>query len=137
MGDRGNIRIKQDFGDEYIYLYSHWGGTSLGHKLQRALKRNQRWTDGPYLTRIIFCEMMRDSADNPLDEETSFGISTRICDNEHVILTVVPNEQKVHFQEHIYRDDEFKPAFKTFSFAEFIDLDEETLDRLYNQTEGA
>ena len=84
MGDRGNIVIKQEDGNQ-IYLYTHWGGYSLPVVLQNALKRGKhRWDNEPYLARIIFCEMVKGYE----MDLTGFGISTYECDNEHPHLIV-------------------------------------------------
>lgn len=66
MGDRGNIVI-----DNKIWLYTHSDGSSLKSILKAALKRGQgRWTDRPYLTRIIFSEMIKDD----ILGDTGYGI---------------------------------------------------------------
>ena len=75
MGDRGNIIIKTA-GESDLYLYTHWRGSALPHILKAALGRRQRWDDAAYLTRIIFCEMVKGSE----QDETGFGISTYMCD---------------------------------------------------------
>ena len=86
MGDRGNIKVND------IYLYSHWNGSELGNILKDALIRGkERWHDAPYLTRIIFSEMIKDE----VMDETGYGISTQICDNEHEILVVDTEKQTV------------------------------------------
>lgn len=95
MGDRGNIIVKQNPRESAIWLYSHWGGCELAQTLRRALARHQRWDDPPYLTRIIFCEMLRGSGSDPLDAETSYGISTGEVDNEHDYLIVDMEAQTV------------------------------------------
>lgn len=73
MGDRGTIFIV----DTGIFLCTHWTGSELPKILRDALKRGQsRWNDPAYLTRIIFCEMIR--GDN--EGTTGFGISNSQCD---------------------------------------------------------
>ena len=58
MGDRGNIIVKD--GNSEVYLYTHWTGSDLPDVLRSALKRGKsRWNDGPYLARIIFCEIVK------------------------------------------------------------------------------
>ena len=91
MGDRGNIFVREsaDEGETRgVYLYSHLGGEGLPLALKRALQRKQRWDDGPYLTRIIFDEMTKSQH----GEETGFGISATLGDNEHPIVTVTPGQ---------------------------------------------
>lgn len=85
MGDRGNIVVQDDYGPAPVYLYSHWGGTELPDILAAALERGQgRWSDAPYLTRIIFNQM---TAGDEMSE-TGFGISTKLTDNEYPLLVV-------------------------------------------------
>ena len=90
MGNRANIAIKQPVMSQegepvFIYLYTHWNGAVLPQILQSALKRGMsRWGDAPYLTRIIFSEMVKDDVMG----ETGAGISTYITDNSHAIIVV-------------------------------------------------
>ena len=89
MGDRANIKMIDD--DGAIFLYSHWGGSELPSILHTALSKKWRWDDSAYLTRIIFCEMVKGQE----DQETGFGISTHIPDNEHLVIVVNPTDQIV------------------------------------------
>lgn len=85
MGDRGNIAIRQSGDPErMIFLYTHWGGSECPAVLQRALAKRWRWNDEAYLTRIVFDELAAGDSGN----ETGYGISTMISDNEHPILAV-------------------------------------------------
>ena len=90
MGDRGNIIVKD--GSSKVYLYTHWSGSSLEADLRSALKRGQsRWTDGSYLTRIIFCEMIA----GDIEGLTGFGISSVYGDGGNDI-TVDVDKQTVN-----------------------------------------
>jgi len=90
MGDRANIVIKSD--GEQVCLYTHWEGTELPETLRTALTCAQtRWNDFQYLTRIIFCTMVRDR----WQETTGFGITQNIHDNEHPIIVVDVDAQTV------------------------------------------
>jgi len=101
MGNRGNIKVGE------VYLYTHWEGSDLKEILKQALIRGkERWDDEAYLTRIIFCEMIK----NNVMESTGYGISTYICDNEHPILEVDCNKQEIRIQS----------EDKNISFKEFI-----------------
>jgi hypothetical protein len=91
MGDRGNIVIVKDDHTPRVYLYSHWGGSELPQTLQNALKKRLRWNAPSYLTRIIFCEMIRGCE----DEETGFGIGASIPDNAHLFLVVDVAKQQI------------------------------------------
>jgi hypothetical protein len=109
MGDRGNIKIGK------VYLYTHWGGSGIKQVVQNALKRRQRWNDEAYLTRIIFCELLKGD-DDVLNGETGYGISTHICDNEHNIIRVNTKKQTV------YETNEDGIIIKIWSFEEFIKI---------------
>lgn len=94
MGDRGNIVVRGQRGD--VWLYTHWHGTEMKTVLQTALARKQRWDNAPYLTRIIFSEMIKDE----VESEYGYGISHYMLDNEHGILVVdVPNQKVVRVEE--------------------------------------
>lgn len=94
MGDRGNIVIRGQYGD--VWLYTHYHGSEMKDVLQTVLARKQRWEDAAYLARIIFSELIRDDVDG----ELGFGISTNMLDNEHGILIVdVPNQKVVRMEE--------------------------------------
>jgi len=74
MGDRGNIIVKD--GESTVYLYTHWSGSNLPESIQASLKRGKdRWTDGQYLARILFDDMVQ--GDRGL---TGYGISSVIGD---------------------------------------------------------
>lgn len=92
MGDRGNIVIRQEAatsrGD--VWLYAHWTGYQISEVVARALARQERWDDPPYLARIIFCELVKGDESGA----TGFGISTSIGANEHPIVVVdVPGQR--------------------------------------------
>jgi hypothetical protein len=117
MGDRANVVLEQDNGQE-IYLYSHWGGTELPETLQAALNRGRdRWDDEPYLGRIIFQDMTAGSE----KELTGFGISTYLCDNEYPLLRVDSRKQTVTVDFDPVRKYHDKPN-KTYSFEEFSSI---------------
>ena len=89
MGDRASVFIREQ-SDQGVYLYTHWGGYELPKDVHKALSRQQRWTDAPYLARIVFHEM-----GGGTDKETGFGISTEMCDNEHLIIHLDCAEQRI------------------------------------------
>jgi len=121
MGDRGNI-VVDDGSNKPVFLYTHWCGTELPQILQRALKRGRgRWGDTPYLTRIIFSEMIR----NDVLEETGYGISTSMCDNEHNILYVDGNYKAVLVLEADWKfegDISKLKKLAEFTFDQYIEL---------------
>src|SRR5580693_6264801 len=123
MGDRANVAVVQDSGHALVYLYSHWGGDGLPKDVQKALAKRWRWTDGPYLTRIIFDVMTEDCH----GEETSFGISTSRCDNEHSIIVVNPVRQIVGFA----REDAEPDCYVQWSFEQYLKLSEDEIEQAY------
>ena len=128
MGDRGNIVVKVDDGD--IYLYSHCTGSELPIILQNALKKFPgRWEDPSYMARIIFCEMIKDCVGG----ETGYGISVSISDNEHNILLVNVFDQSIsEIDENSVGNtlgNKYK-VIKTWSFKEYIALTPETLPKI-------
>ena len=122
MGDRGNIFFVDQAIDRDtwggVYLYSHWAGSDLPFLLQRALDRGRdRWGDSQYFARILFCEMIRDDVEGL----TGFGISSKMWDNEHLVIRVNDLDQIVSFHEagrEAQRDDE---AIKSWSYEEYCD----------------
>jgi len=99
MGDRANILVKEDDKMSGIFLYTHWGGYKLPEVLKAALIRGEdRWDDAPYLTRIIFCEMVRGKE----LETTGYGISTMESDWNNPLITVNVLEQTVERDGEIY-----------------------------------
>lgn len=70
MGDRGQIVVRENAGKP-VYLYAHNKGWCLRDILKAALAKRARWDDAPYLTRIIFSEMVKGHEDS----YTGFGIS--------------------------------------------------------------
>ena len=128
MGDRGNVVVvERDHrsGAETgrVYLYAHWGGWGLPERLQRALARRQRWSDGSYLARIIFCEMVRGAEDG----ETGFGISASLGDHDYPLLVVDPARQTVSLEEEPERlagqRDTLGPGPHAWTFDAYCTLD--------------
>lgn len=113
MGDRAEIAVRSD--DETVYLYSHWDGNSLINVLRAALVRGKsRWDDPPYLTRIIFCEMVKDE----ISGLEGYGIWSSHQESEHGLYLVDINNQKVDINGSV------------FSFQEFISLPIERTEEL-------
>lgn len=88
MGDRGQIKIV----DTGVYLYAHWDGNLLFDIVQTVIQKGKRLDDPEYLTRIIFCEMVK----SDISGETGYGIGNSMhgdLDNELVEVDV--RNQKV------------------------------------------
>jgi hypothetical protein len=99
MGDRGNIVFRQEVGDAHLWMYSHWAGHALPGVLRDGLAHGRtRWTDEPYLARIIF-----DAVSGTPGELTGVGLSTYPTDNEHALLVVDVSQQRVEL--HAYPRD--------------------------------
>lgn len=91
MGDRGNIVIRQGKTNaDDVWFYGHWSGSVMGQVVRDALAKGWRWTDPSYLARIVFDELTKGHQ----GEETSFGISASIGDNDGypVIVVDVPQQ---------------------------------------------
>jgi hypothetical protein len=111
MGDRANVYVHE--GDQPgVYLYSHWGGSTLPQVVRDALARGARWDDGQYLTRIIFDILTTGHTGGT----TGFGISARVGDGADRIVDVDTHAQRVTIKGDF---DEYEPG-ETFGFSDFI-----------------
>lgn len=111
MGDRANVVVAQDGGK--VWLYTHWGGYELPGVLKAALERgSSRHDDGPYLARIILCEMVKD---DPMGL-TGAGIAPCLCDNGHPLLVVDTLKGTVH---EAAEDDPDTPTAGPWAMAEY------------------
>ena len=77
MGCRGTIAIYENSAaprsaEAPVVLYTHWGAKRMMGNLISALERKERWSDPPYLSRIIFCEMIAGN----YNSTTGYGIQT-------------------------------------------------------------
>lgn len=96
MGDRSNIVI-EDYSGGRVYLYSHWSGETAIKSAVHGLGSG-RYNDPSYLARIVF----EDLISSDLGQETGFGISTQIEDNEHPVFVISNNsgkETRVWFED--------------------------------------
>lgn len=120
MGDRANIVMAKDNGcfPAPVYFYGHWIGSQRKEILASALDRCRgRWTDGSYLARGIFCEMIQ----GDVLGETGYGISTEPGDNSYPFLMVDVPKREVYEEEDNRKD--FKIGGKLMprmSFEDFI-----------------
>lgn len=112
MGDRANVLVKENDADSGVYLYTHWGGHDLPFTLAAALGRRLRWDDAPYLTRIIFCEMVKGNEQG----ETGFGISSFCGDGKDRVLVVNVDTQRVTWKD------------RSWSFADFATTGSSEID---------
>jgi len=122
MGDRANVVVIDSYPQdahpkEAVFLYTHWAGYELPETLRSALLYGKsRWDDAPYLSRIIFQEMIGTSK-----SQTGYGISSRLTDNEYDLLVVdVARQRIVFFPESTYKD----TGFATLSEVAGVPLEE-------------
>ncbi len=130
MGDRANVFIRTVYPESAykkrkgVYLYSHWSGSGLPELVRQALAKQWRWNDEPYLTRIIF-DVMTEGCHG---EELSFGISTRMPDNEYPIIEVDCKTQEVRFLAYDWKRHRVDPkkVLASYSFSDYVALDKAT-----------
>lgn len=144
MGDRGNIIVKDGYHNDKgegwnskVYLYAHWGGYRLPQTVQRTLRRQLRWQDGPYLTRMLFGQMIADGTNGSAEaigEETlgelGYGISSVLGDNEHLFVVVDVEHQKVRFTQD---DSDEAPPRSEWTFKEYIELSDADIAAVYGE----
>lgn len=127
MGDRGNVFFVDGTAGKQlagIYMYTHWSGGFLPAIVRAALKRGQgRWGDSQYLARIIFCELVQES----VMEETGFGLSTEIGDNEHAIVRVDDTKQRVSFHDAGGERNPKDKGTASWSYEEFVAAKDQAL----------
>ena len=100
MGDRGQVRLISQ-GDPDIYLYTHWGATSLPGVVADALARGRdRWGDDEYLNRIIFSEMIK----GEVMKNTGYGIGTALHSDTWLVVEVDHTNKTVAIKELAYDD---------------------------------
>ena len=105
MGDRANIVLKSD--GEQVCLYSHWTGSNIPKTLRAALRRGgDRLTDAQYLSRIVFCEMLKGDREG-LDGLTGFGITQKPWDGADRVVTVDVEAQTVEIGGKLQSIEEF------------------------------
>lgn len=96
MGDRGCIVVDHDndyFGP--VVLYTHWGATNLPHYLQAALRKQARWNDPDYLTRIIVEELSAGAN----SDVTGVGIGTTVAGDAWRVIDVDVSAKTLTFRE--------------------------------------
>ncbi len=120
MGDRANCIIDQKWSDDNetpaVWLYTHWTGHDLPRTVQKALARRVRWDDPSYLARIVFDQMTAGQH----GEETGFGITTEMTDNDgYPLLVLYPRKGIVRFEDRNTREPLNEWSFESFLMVEF------------------
>jgi len=95
VGERAQVKVMMGGVEPSVYLYTHWGGLDLEAVVRHALAKRQRWDDPEYLTRIIFCEMVRGEE----RESTGFGISTSENGDIDLLITIDPLKQRLRIED--------------------------------------
>ena len=116
MGARTQWEIRTSADGPSIYLYSHWGGDSKWYDTVNAIEAARpRWDDPSYGARIFISQIIGST----WNEETGFGI-------------IADEEGQAPFEESYFSAViDFSSKTVTFgsmrwTFAEFLDADEET-----------
>jgi hypothetical protein len=130
MGDRGNVFFvdgKQGKALGGMYMYSHWGGSTLWSTVRDALVRGrERWGDSQYLARIVFCELVQES----VMELTGYGLGTEMGDNGHAIVRIDDSKQRVSF--HIPGTEQSpKDGFASWSYEEYAKANPALLEQAF------
>ena len=117
MGCRGTIEIWEHGAapkdeESPVVLYTHWGAKDMLMNLKTVLKRKKRWSDAPYLSRMIFCKMVEGDERG----ETGYGIMTcNIGDAEEEIVVDCDR------QEVIVKSMKHSSFNKTYTFSELAE----------------
>ena len=97
MGCRGTIEIWENGAapkdeERPVVLYTHWGAYEMIFDVINVLKKKERWNDPPYLSRMIFSEMIK----NDINGTTGFGIMTdNALDTEHEVVVDIDRQEVV------------------------------------------
>ena len=95
MGHRAMVKIHTGYRVSEVHLYTHDLSYKLPLIIKSALKKRIRWSDGMYLARIVFEEMLK-SADS---EELGFGISTEDPGDLDLLIVLNTAARKISFYE--------------------------------------
>ena len=125
MGCRGTIEIWNNAAaptsdEKPVVLYTHWHAKRMMYDLITTLEKKERWNDAAYLSRMIFCEMVKDNLHNT----TGFGILTdNVGDAEEEIIVDIDRQEVI--RKRIGHDNQI------FTFNEIItDEEGENNDKL-------
>jgi len=108
MGDRRQIKFifKQASKDEgnKLFLYSHWGGSTMAEDLVQALiKAKPRWDDESYFVRIILEHFMSIND----DKECGIGVAPYYMDSEYPDIEIDLDTNKITIGEIVWTYKEF------------------------------
>jgi hypothetical protein len=127
MGDRGVVGFAESVDSPTIYLYSHWGGSSLIADTQEAIRNAApRWNDPSYApsyaTRIAVSRLVG----SDWERETGYGLSVDSfpMPDYPYVLRVVWHERNVYVLTDLTHE-----VVDCFSFQDFLSLVDEDLER--------
>ena len=114
MGARSNIVVKQHDGSS-VWLYGHWMGEDSINVVAEVLSQRERWSDAPYLARMLFSKM---TENEPKDNSIGYGISTYMCDNEYPIIVINPNTNSAWLEDYDWNTQSCEPITPVKSIEE-------------------
>jgi len=138
MGNRGNFYMVQEGKTEEkgIYFYGHWSGSEMPKILQKTLRRAKkacRLDDEPYFARMLFCDLIASGGrDKALTDETSYGISTYLCDNNHKIIVIDVENQRCGYAKEPTDDKQPMPQ-EWYTFDKFMEMSDDERDEAFNR----
>ena len=111
MGTRAQVLIE----DTKVYLYQHWSGNRLLDTVVESMKKcSDRWDDPEYLTRIIFCDMVR----YDLDGHTGYGIGNSQHGDIEYLVKVDCKKKTVKLYT---SGNDFKRCWTTIPFKDLLE----------------
>lgn len=119
-----STRSQVHFKNSGVYLYQHYDGNTLSQRVQWAIKKNARWDDEEYLTRIVFDGMKSEQETTMYvryNEEptTGFGIGTTRHSDIEYLVSIDCEKQTIEIESGYGKD---MTIDWTGSFEEFSNL---------------
>lgn len=108
MGCRAQVKMISKSEKCPIFLYTHWGGSAIFDVIKIAIRKQWRWNDFEYLTRIIFEEMIGEQRGS----ETGFGIGTSEHGDIEYLVTVDTDKQTIEFNDLWNPEQSYHMTFK-------------------------
>lgn len=122
-----NYEVK---GFSRVWLYGHWMGPRAIDVAAEVIEQGDRLTDDAYLARILFCRMIGHkrayaTAEEALNDTLSYGISTRMADNEYPIIVFHVGRERTELYIEDHADDDWRkpmvPVTKFMSPERFLE----------------
>lgn len=114
MGTHAEVIWWEDDENSPIVFYQHYDGYNICETVANALIKGEgRWHDSPYLARIVFTEMIKQTNDDTL----GFGITNHsgYAAFEHTVSIQCHNEHgtKVNYKGKQYAVEDFIDIYST------------------------